>query len=65
VTIGNRKGNAVIIVPVLMASGGIEQGIVKRLEGLKYKMARPLLPHPKVSEWIRNQVQQAVRKGGA
>jgi len=58
------RGQAAIIVPVLMASGGIEGHISKRLEGLPYRMGRPLLPHPKVSEWIRDQVDRAASEGG-
>jgi sirohydrochlorin ferrochelatase len=43
----------VLIVPLLLSFGGIEQGIRKRLEGLDYAMApQGLMPDDRVFEWV-------------
>ena len=50
-----------IVVPLLLANGGIEQKIPKRLAGLTYTFqSQALLPHPKVARWIARQVREAV-----
>lgn len=52
----------VIVVPLLLSKGGIEQGIVKRLEGLTYKWSgRTLLPDPKFEQFITSSVSIAVK----
>ena len=49
----------VLVIPLLMAEGGIERGIPRRLKGLAYRwQPKGLLPHPKISEWIRARVRQ-------
>jgi sirohydrochlorin ferrochelatase len=54
----STAGRRVLVVPHLMAFGGIEQGIKKRLEGLDYTMAQQaLLPDARVAEWVRANVQ--------
>lgn len=51
----------VIVVPLLLARGGIEKGIVARLEGLKYKWSgKTLLPHPGITEFIESTVNSAL-----
>lgn len=48
-------GNRVLIVPLLLAYGGIEEGIKKRLEGLNYTMSsQALLPDERLVSWIAN-----------
>ena len=43
-----------LIVPILLSFGGIEQGVRARLEGLPYTMAdRGLMPDPRIEQWIR------------
>jgi sirohydrochlorin ferrochelatase len=50
-------GARVLIVPVLLSFGGIEQGIKKRLDGLEYVMApQAIMPDDRLAEWIRLQV---------
>ena len=50
-----------IVVPLLIASGGIEAKIPQRLEGLQYVYdGATLLPHPKVAQWIARQVEAAL-----
>jgi sirohydrochlorin cobaltochelatase len=44
----------VLIVPVLLSYGGIENGIRKRLDGLDHVMSPAgLLPDPRIVDWIR------------
>ena len=51
------RGGRVLVVPLLLANGGIEQKIPKRLEGLPYTLQeQALLPHPKLAQWIAHQV---------
>ncbi|HET9371127.1 MAG TPA: CbiX/SirB N-terminal domain-containing protein [Vicinamibacterales bacterium] len=60
------EGRRVLIVPLLLTYGGIERGIVKRLEGLTYEMAsQALLPDPRIEEWVRASVAAARTPAGA
>lgn len=53
-----------LVVPHLLARGGVEQKIPKRLAGLTYVYdGQPLLPHPKVSAWLAARVAQVVASG--
>ena len=46
----------VLVIPVLIAKGGIERKIPQMLAGLSYVYrGETLLPHPKMIEWIRSQ----------
>jgi sirohydrochlorin ferrochelatase len=55
----SAQGRRVLVVPLLLSYGGIEQGIRRRLEGLAYVMAeRALMPDDRLIEWVR---QAAVR----
>jgi hypothetical protein len=46
-------GHRVLIVPHLMAFGGIETGIRKRLEGLDYTMtSQALMPDERIVSWV-------------
>jgi sirohydrochlorin ferrochelatase len=52
-------GSRVLIVPVLLSFGGIEQGIKKRLDGLEYAMApQAVMPDTRLAQWILDQVQR-------
>jgi hypothetical protein len=43
----------VLIVPHLMSFGGIEKGLLKRLEGLDYTITtQALMPDDRVVEWV-------------
>ncbi|MBI3324018.1 MAG: hypothetical protein HYZ92_01945 [Candidatus Omnitrophica bacterium] len=53
-----RQGRA-LVVPVLIAQGGVEQKIPKILAGLSYGYnGQTLLPHPKLVEWIAKQANE-------
>jgi hypothetical protein len=50
----SAQGRRVLVVPLLLSYGGIEQGIRRRLEGLPYVMAeRALMPDDRLIEWVR------------
>ncbi len=51
----------VLVLPYVLASGGIEEGIRERLKGLDFKFGRPLLPHPNITKWIEAQVVRYMR----
>jgi hypothetical protein len=47
------SGRRVLIVPHLMSFGGIEKGLLKRLEGLDYTITtQALMPDDRVVEWV-------------
>lgn len=55
----SAEGRRVLIVPLLLSFGGIERGIVKRLEGLPYEMtAAALMPDPRIREWVLEMSRQ-------
>jgi sirohydrochlorin ferrochelatase len=46
-------GRRVLIVPHLMSFGGIEKGLIKRLEGLDYTMTtQALMPDDRIVDWV-------------
>ncbi len=48
------EGRRVLIVPLLLTFGGIEQGIRERLAGLDHVMAdQGLLPDERLREWVK------------
>lgn len=55
----NKK---VLIVPLLLSYGGIEEGIKKRLDGLDYTISRNgLLPDERLAQWVRNSVVRSAK----
>ncbi len=57
----SSKEGDVIVVPLLLARGGIEKGVVERLEGLNYKWnGHTLLPHPNITKFIQLSVKKAL-----
>jgi hypothetical protein len=53
----------VLIVPLLISYGGIEEGIKKRLNGLEYTMAKQaLLPDERLIQWVISSARNAERK---
>jgi sirohydrochlorin ferrochelatase len=53
VTRAITDGDRVLIVPLLLSFGGIEQGVKKRLDGLDYTItSQALLPDERLAEWI-------------
>ncbi len=48
----------ILVIPLLLANGGVEDKIPQRLQGLTYVYSgRALLPHPQLAQWIAHQVQ--------
>jgi hypothetical protein len=62
VTRATDEGARVLIVPLLISFGGIEEGIKKRLEGLEYTICRQgLLPDERLAEWTLLAARQSQR----
>lgn len=62
----HSRSARVLIVPLLIARGGIEQKIPQRLAGLRFTYAaETLLPHPRVAQWIRETVEALRQVRGA
>jgi len=60
VTRATGEGKRVIVAPLLIAYGGIEQGIHKRLQGLTYEMpTEGLLPDARLGDWVRSMAAAA------
>ncbi len=58
---GSQRGR-VLVVPLLISVGGIEEKISQRLNGLSYVQSEEvLLPHPALAQWIAQQVAQAAQ----
>lgn len=56
----NKDGEA-IVIPLLMAQGGVEARYVKRLEGLSYVWSgETLLPHANMAKFVESAVEKAV-----
>lgn len=52
-----QDGGRAVVVPLLLAPGGIEHKIGLELRGLNYAFnTKTLLPDSRISEWIRSQV---------
>ncbi len=50
----------VLVVPLLIARGGIESGIPVRLRGLRYRYSgETLLPDARIAQWIRRRATQS------
>jgi sirohydrochlorin ferrochelatase len=63
VEIAVSEKSRVLIVPLLLSFGGIEDGIKKRLEGLNYVMSdKALLPDERLAEWVIESVKKAQRQ---
>ncbi len=51
------EGKNVLIVPLLLSYGGIEEGVRERLEGLPYRMSpQALLPDDRLAQWVMSVV---------
>ncbi len=62
VMMASLKGNA-IVIPHLIARGGIESGIPERLKGLDYIYnGKTLLPHENITKWIDLSITHILKK---
>jgi len=56
------KDGDVIVIPLLLSQGGVEEGFLKRLEGLNYEWSgKTLLPHPNITKFIQISVEEALK----
>lgn len=53
----NGKTSKVVVVPLLMSTGGIEAEVEGDLDGIPHDFAAPLLPHPNIARWVEAQAQ--------
>lgn len=54
----NAQKARVLIVPLLLSFGGIEEGVKKRLDGLNYTItSQALLPDARISQWVVRSVE--------
>lgn len=52
-----QRGHRALILPVLIAPGSIENGILERLRGLTFDYAGHMLtPDPEITAWINNRI---------
>lgn len=58
------EGGPVVVVPVLLSRGGIEHQVEADLDGLAYRFAEPLLPHPNIERWVEAQVEALFERVG-
>lgn len=57
------KDGEVIVIPLLLSQGGVEERYVKRLEGLNYRWSgKTLLPHPNITKFIQASVENALKE---
>lgn len=54
----NGKEGDILVVPCLIAPGGIEGMVEEQLKGLKYRFGRPYLPHPNITRWLRAVIKE-------
>src|SRR5262249_42156288 len=53
----DKQGGKALVIPLLIAPGGIENKIGAALKGLVYSFnAKVLLPDNRISQWIRSKV---------
>jgi len=52
----SRDGTTVV-VPLLLAQGGIEKEVEEDLRGLEFVFGKPLAPHPNLGRWVEARFQ--------
>ena len=56
----NAQKARVLIVPLLLSFGGIEEGVKQRLDGLDYTItSQALLPDARIAQWVVRSVRSA------
>lgn len=56
----SAQNGDVIVVPLFLSSGGREQAVAERLEGLDYKWSgKTLLPDPLITDFLQQSVEKA------
>jgi sirohydrochlorin cobaltochelatase len=57
-----QAGNTVVVVPLLLSYGGIEEGLRKRLAGLDFRMpTQALLPDQRIVTWVTARAKEPGR----
>ena len=56
------KGGTVLVIPCMIAPGGIEGMLEEQLRGLTFRFGRPYLPHVNVTKWLRAEIEGSLRR---
>ncbi|MFN3466326.1 MAG: sirohydrochlorin chelatase [Candidatus Brocadiales bacterium] len=56
------KSGAVLVIPCMIAPGGIEGMLEEQLKGLTFRFGRPYLPHVNVTKWLRGEIEGSLRR---
>ena len=51
------RDGVTVVLPLLLAEGGIEEEVEGDLEGLKFVFGKPLAPHPNLERWVEARFQ--------
>lgn len=63
VVVAGRSGRRVLVVPYLIAQGGIEAKIVAALEGLTYEWdSKTIMPHSNIARWVAEVSRRGSRR---
>jgi sirohydrochlorin ferrochelatase len=56
----DAAGYRVLIVPLLLSYGGIENGLRQRLDGIEHTLSpQALLPEPRIAQWVLESARQS------
>jgi sirohydrochlorin ferrochelatase len=58
-----RDGYEVVVVPLLLSSGGVEKEVEADLAGLLYRFGKPLMPHPNIERWVEARFEELLDGG--
>lgn len=58
------QGGIAVVVPLLLSAGGIEAEVEADLNGLAYRFAKPLMPHPNIERWVKARAQALLEHHG-
>ncbi|NUB13702.1 hypothetical protein GAY28_13915 [Azospirillum brasilense] len=58
------RDSTVVVVPLLLSAGGIEKQVEADLDGLPYRFAEPLMPHPNIERWVETRYEELMARGG-
>ncbi|HHT9120568.1 MAG TPA: sirohydrochlorin chelatase [Candidatus Hypogeohydataceae bacterium YC41] len=56
------KDGTVLVIPCMIAPGGIEGMLEEQLQGLTFRFGRPYLPHGNVTKWLRAEIEGSLRR---
>ena len=57
------ENGVVVVVPLLLSVAGIEAELEADLNGLAYRFAQPLMPHPNIGRWVEAEAETLLGHG--